>query len=112
FPSGGELGVCVQVGDAQGGYAAWFSDATVQLRRQSAADVSPISIDQVAHDVDWSADARLRIQIADGVVTIVANGRERVRYVDAAPLSGGFPGFYMLPGANVAAHAARSWTDR
>ena len=112
FPNGGELGVCVQVSDGQGGYGAWFSEATVQLRRQSPADVSPICIDQVTHDIDWSAEATLRIQIADGVVTIFANGSARVRYIDEAPLTGGFPGFYMVPGANAAAHAATSWTDR
>jgi hypothetical protein len=112
FPSGGELGVYVQLADGQGGYGAWFSETNVQLRRQSPADVGPVYIDQIAHGIDWSADATLRIQVADGVVTIFANGGECLSYIDDAPLTVGFPGFYMVPGADVGAHAATSWTDR
>jgi uncharacterized protein YfiM (DUF2279 family) len=112
FPSGGELGVYVQLNDGQGGYSAWFSETNVQLRRQSPADVGPIYIDQIAHNIDWSAEATLRIQVVDGLVTIVANGGEQFSYSDEAPLAGGFPGFYMVPGANVSAHAATTWTDR
>ena len=112
FPSGGELGVYVQLNDAQGGYGAWFSETNVQLRRQAPSDVGPIYIDQIAHNIDWSSDATLRIQVADGVVTIFANGSERFSYIDETPLTGGYPGFYMVPGTDVAAHAATSWTDQ
>src|SRR5262249_13446943 len=112
FPGGGEVGVYVQLNDTQGGYGAWFSGTNVQLRRQSAADVGPIYIDQIAHNIDWSADATLRIQVADGVVTIFANGSERFSYIDETPLTGGYPGFYLVPGDDVSAHAATSWTDR
>ena len=112
FPSGGELGVYVQNSDTQGGYGAWFQDGNVQLRRQSAADAGAVYIDQVAHNITWTADATLRIQVAGGVVKVFANGVERLSYTDVAPLTGGFPGFYMVPGANVADHKATTWTDQ
>jgi hypothetical protein len=84
----------------------------VQLRRQSAADVGPVYVDQIAHNLTWTADATLRIEVAAGVVTVFANGVERLSYTDGAPLTGGFPGLYMVPGANVAEHAATTWTDQ
>lgn len=112
FPTGGELGVYVQNNDTQGGYSAWFQEANVQLRRQSAADAGAVYIDMAAHNIAWTADATLHVEVAGGVVRVFANGVERLSYIDSAPLTGGFPGLYMVPGANVADHKATTWTDQ
>jgi hypothetical protein len=81
---------------SSGRYIATWSAASIDLRSENGVINYNIPI-----NVDWNQDTALKMTIADGVVKLFVNGAQVYTYTDPHPLSGGFPGFSLVPGSNV-----------
>jgi hypothetical protein len=83
---------------SSGRYTATWNADYIDLRSDNGTINYHIPI-----SVNWNADATLKMTIQSGVLKLFANGTEVYSYTDPNPLSGGYPGFSLVPGSDVTA---------
>lgn len=60
---------------------------------------------------DDEVAVRLDFNVTTGLITAFSEGVERGSYTDGTPLTGGFPGAYLVPSGTATIPAMLSWTD-